>query len=526
MSKRSEGKTNRFAKLRAAAEKAMQFQGFDTAQNAGDVNKIFQELQVYQIELEMQNDELRQANEQLEYERLRFVSMYDLAPVGYFIVNEAGFVQQVNTAGRHLLEAGPTEIVRKRMSVFVAPDYAENFYRFFRELINSERRSGIQVELISGLGRRFHALVEGIAVGRLSQYYLTVVDISETIAGRIKLTESNNRLELALQASSAGTWSLDTKIMKFSFDNHSRQVCHLDETEFDNSYLSFLSILHAADRKDADQQFRAAINENGDINLICRIVHGQDMLRYLSIRGHGNNLDENGNLVGILWDVTENRRMEQEAEKLREDSQKRIATAALHAEENERKRISEALHDSVSQLLYGIRIHLGQLTGQSLKEGTLLLNNLLNEAITETRNLSFELAPSILEYFGLQATIEELADRLTSPALRFALKCSGLAERFDLMLESTSFRIIQELVNNCLKHSGASLVTIRIRKSKQLKISVEDNGVGFDVNAMTLQPKGTGLSSIASRVSLYNGTINMQSEINKGTLVNITLNYE
>jgi len=520
-------KNSKFTNLRAAAEKAIEMQNSAGHEIDGkDINAIFQELQLHQVELEMQNDELSIANEELELERLKFASLFDLAPAGYFILNYAGFVEEINVAGLQMLEVSPRKILKKRLSAFVAPNETQNFYTFFQNLTASNDRQRMQIEMISASGRRFFAQLEGSAIGRMSQCYITLVDIDETIAGRKILADTNNRLEMALQAATAGTWTLDLATMVLELDEYSYGVCHIDPNAYDKQYSTFLNLIHPDNRFMADQQFRQGINGLKDIDIICRILTVPDQEIYLSIRGHLPAEKDAGKLVGILWDITEKKRTEEVAEQLRIENQKKISTITLQTEERERKRISEALHDSVSQLLYGIRIHLSQLNNTNLEKGSLHLNKLIDMAIAETRNISFELAPPILEHFGLPDTIKELVSRLQTPQLQFKLKLLGFSQRFDLLLEHTVFRIIQELVNNSLKHSGGNLIEIQLRKNHQIEIIVQDNGIGFNTADFKTKPGGAGLVSIENRVNLYNGEMEIQSEIERGTRIRITLNYD
>src|SRR3982750_2376640 len=96
-------KNTEIDRLRSAAEKNVS-DGIN--QGYIEMDGLLQELQVHQIELEMQNDELRNANEEIELQRLKFEHIYDLAPVGYFIIDQRGFVDEVNTAGMNLLGTG------------------------------------------------------------------------------------------------------------------------------------------------------------------------------------------------------------------------------------------------------------------------------------------------------------------------------------------------------------------------------------------------------------------------------------
>jgi signal transduction histidine kinase len=144
-------------------------------------------------------------------------------------------------------------------------------------------------------------------------------------------------------------------------------------------------------------------------------------------------------------------------------------------------------------------------------------------AIQETRNVSFELAPSILTDFGLTAAITELAERLSSAKMKISVICTGFSTGRDLVLESMIFRIVQELVNNCMKHSGASLVQIQVKKNKYIDIVVKDNGKGFLPSANSTH--GAGLSSIKNRISLYKGTMDIETTAGKGTTIRINLQH-
>ena len=177
-------------------------------------------------------------------------------------------------------------------------------------------------------------------------------------------------------------------------------------------------------------------------------------------------------------------------------------------------------HDSVSQLLYGIKL---QLSEKNYAEAIAKANKLLDAVIQETRNISFQLAPSILADFGLAPTIDELCRRLSSPHVQIDAQVSGFSAPGELFLEETIFRIIQELVNNCLKHSGASYIHISLKKNKLIEILVTDNGKGFKYEKLDTPPKGAGLISIRNRLALYNGKLDISSAPGKGTTVRVQL---
>jgi signal transduction histidine kinase len=315
--------------------------------------------------------------------------------------------------------------------------------------------------------------------------------------------------------------------MKFYLDEFNYHMCAVPDNQFDGSYLTFISFIHPDDREMADRHFRVSINEETGIDFVCRMINRDGKVCYAGIRGRV--IDEAGQqkrLVGIMIDITEKRRLEEVSQKLEQNQQKNITMATLAAGENERRRISDALHDSVSQLLYGIRIRLGLLHKTTANALPITdIAELLDMAITETRNISFELAPSILTDFGLPATIDELVKRLSGRNMVIKAKISGFNERLNLQLEISIFRIIQELINNCMKHAEATLIKLDIRKNKGISIEVKDNGKGFNVEEQERAPGGSGLSSIKNRLSLYNGQMKMLSEPGSGTTVIINLQH-
>jgi PAS domain S-box-containing protein len=494
-----------------------------------DFDFIFQELQLHQIELELQLEELHQANFALEREKGKLGGIYDVAPVGYFILDLAGVVKDVNEKGCYLLQAMKWDVVGKRLQTFV--NNTDEYYRFFMRMLKAEGAQHSELEFRRSTGDYFHVKVEGIArsiAGDPMECFIAITDISERIRSEHELAETRNRLELALNVSLAGTWAFDVRQNRFFLDEGSQRIFKIPGRYAVNDIAGFLSLIHPEHRAAVEQAFRAALSPMNEINLTCRLGGSDDCECYAVIRGHLINSEGDQRLVGIILDVTEKTLMERSAGKLKEEYRKKIAAATLNSEENERKRISEALHDSVSQLLYGIKIQLDQLEKLSSVPSPRIksIKGLLGQAIEETRNISFELAPSILADFGLPATLEELAKRLTSEELRIYVKSTGVFKRMDLVVETNIYRIIQELVNNCMKHSHASQIHVELHKNKSIEIMVCDNGRGFDVSEQEKAATGSGLSSIRNRLNLYNGSMMITSETGVGTRVLVILPNE
>lgn len=217
--------------------------------------------------------------------------------------------------------------------------------------------------------------------------------------------------------------------------------------------------------------------------------------------------------VVFAIDVTESELLKEEATRQRLRQQQEVLSAILTTQEEERRRIAEALHNGVGQLLYATRLHLDALPPS---EAVRASKELLNEAIQATRTISFELTPSILEDFGLAAALRELVSRIPG-SLRVDLNLRGLDQPLPALLATAVYRIVQELLNNVMKHAQAQEVFVEVsQEDHQVYVSVEDDGVGFDASGPA--PRGgIGLAGIRTRVGLLGGTVSSRSRPGQGT---------
>jgi PAS domain S-box-containing protein len=352
-----------------------------------DLKWLLHELQVQKIELEMQNEQLRQSNEGLEMQRSNFAGIYNLAPVGFFILDLYGMITEVNSTGCKMMDISKKNLIGTHLSKFIRRQDTEIFVDFLESIQLHEARQSCQLTMLKKDGK-FFAQVEGI---------VPVYNITENIR-------------------------------------------------------CYIAVIDITDQKNAKAK-----------------------------------------------------------------QEKQILKATLAAQENERKRISEALHNSVGQLLYGIKLKIDR---QSENSHNGDFQELLDQAIKETRNISFELAPSILKDFGLRVTLDEMAERLSDKGLTIRIR-TNLNKRLELSMEVDLFRMIQELVNNSIKHA-ASMITMELKSADIIIVEVTDNGTGFS-HKKNQAISGSGLAAIRNKLTLYNGEMNIESK-GKGSLVRLILN--
>ncbi|NML65263.1 PAS domain S-box protein [Hymenobacter sp. RP-2-7] len=213
-------------------------------------------------------------------------------------------------------------------------------------------------------------------------------------------------------------------------------------------------------------------------------------------------------------DITEASRLREEATHQELRRQQELHAIILSTQEEERRRIAESLHNGVGQLLYATRLHLDALPPS---EAVRASQDLLNEAIRATRSISFELTPPVLEGFGLPAALRELTRRIPASHLAVDLHLQNLDEPLPAPLATAVYRIVQELLNNVMKHAQAQEVFVSVaREANQLHLSVEDDGRGLDPQAQAASA-GIGLAGIRTRVGLLGGALEVKSRPGRGT---------
>jgi two-component system NarL family sensor kinase len=211
---------------------------------------------------------------------------------------------------------------------------------------------------------------------------------------------------------------------------------------------------------------------------------------------------------------------------LEKESQIVAAIAALQGEESERSRLARDLHDGLGGLLSGIKFKLNHLKGNFLLDNSSKTDfentlELLDSSVKELRRVAHNMMPEALIKLGLKDATSDFCSEISNPTIQVDFRFYGENRRIDQKIEISSFRIIQELVNNALKHSEASQIVVQIvQEAERLSISVQDNGKGFDLKKLETN-KGVGLSSIKSRVAAHNGTIDINIEPGKGTEIQV-----
>jgi len=230
-----------------------------------------------------------------------------------------------------------------------------------------------------------------------------------------------------------------------------------------------------------------------------------------------------GRMHGFMIDISERKRAE--------DALKYLGSRLIAAQEEERKRVARELHDDLSQRLAVLSIELEQL-GQRIEKPlnvrkrvhTLQLQT--QEIASDIHRLSYKLHPSKLDHLGLAAAVKSLCDEVTlvqNGKLKVHFHQSGILA--DLPRDTTLcvFRISQEVLRNCVKHSRAELVQVVLTKTDHaIRLAISDNGCGFDTRSDVME-KGLGFISMQERLRLLGGEIKIYSQPRRGTRIDASI---
>ena len=232
----------------------------------------------------------------------------------------------------------------------------------------------------------------------------------------------------------------------------------------------------------------------------------------------------NDRLIGEIQDITQLRNLQADYFNQRLKHKQHLASTIIKAQENERNRWAEELHDNVSQLLTVVNLYLSNTVVTKEKNISMIsqAKQIVSEAQQEIRMLSATIKPPQFSLMTLQQSIEKLIadiNRVKNTTIQFSsadFNESELKDEQMLMI----YRIVQEQLNNILKYAEAKQIDIKLQTiNEQVHLSIHDDGIGFDKKQMKA---GLGFRNMQSRLQLYNGHMELSSSPGKGCHLSIS----
>ena len=396
-----------------------------------------------------------------------------------------------------------------------------------------EHADTIPIIVLTGLADTELAL-ETMAKG--AQDYLVKGEYDERLLAKsIQYSIERNRIRLSLLESNESYRNLffNNPLPIFIWDMHTLAILECNEMAqeeygYTHEELLQMSVLDLRLEKENDKllafakEFReTAILKRSDI-WEHQKKSGEKMI--LDISSHRIEYKGKAAILAINNNITEKIRLE---EKLKEEKllkQKEINEAMIQVQEKERYEISSELHDNVNQQLTVAMMYIAS-AERKCPDGSELLkqsSGFILNVIEEIRKLSQTLVTPLIKHFGLSKAIEGLLDDVSAVnTIQIDLTADTFYEediKYDFKL--SIFRIVQEQMNNIIKHSKATTVNIELLRNQQMiYLKIADNGVGFDVNQ---QRKGIGIYNIISRSDVYNGIVDIQTLPGNGCGIHIT----
>jgi PAS domain S-box-containing protein len=366
--------------------------------------------------------------------------------------------------------------------------------------------------------------------GQRPQLLHVLTDCTDRKQALDALARSESSLAEAQRIAQLGNWDWNIVENTLYWSDEIYRIFGLEPRQFGATYEAFLESVHPLDREYVTTSVQKALAGEEDYAIDHRIVQPDGTIRTVHEDAaiYRDSAGAPTRMLGTVRDVTEARAAEVRRQELLEERQSLIVQLS-GIEDRERQELATELHDRLGQELAMARIGTASLKagmdGDRLRLTEQVLDALDN-AIRETRSLTRELCPPALHEMGLW---EALEDHIYSVEGRYGMRIDLFGDRLegmDMRNRVELFKIVRELTNNAVKHSGASRISIRLLwDGDEVRASVEDDGKGFDL-PLAQQVEGAGgfgLFSIRQRLRAFGGQIFFENSDGGGAMVTVAL---
>ena len=388
--------------------------------------------------------------------------------------------------------------------------------------------------------------------GEVGGLLMFTEDITDIKRAEQALRESEERFQLASEIGRSGTWDWNVRTGEVIWSRGHYEILDYRVGEITPSYAAWADRVRAEDRPRVEEEIRRSMANHADYAAEFRVVWPDGSIRWMSARARYEYGDDGVclRMVGIMADVTELKEAERQlqdmntrlttllAERTRLANEqavhlRELAAELTHAEQSERVRLYELLHDHVQPLLVGARLSLSGLDQRTPIDTWLRISaearKNITEALDTARSLGVELNPPVVREQGLGPALEWLCHwARTHHLLEVDLEWDAAAEPADTATRMLLFKATRELLMNVAKHAGVNQVTVTMERTAgpAVQITVSDRGTGFCTAARGEargSHTGSGLSNIERRLGMIGGRIEVESAPGAGTTVRLSV---
>ncbi len=520
--------------------KTTQLSGGASITQAQALQEALHELQVHQIELEIQNEALRESQSNLEIARDNYIDLYDFAPVSYFSLDTQGLIVKINHTAALLFAIDRNKLMQFSFDKLVFVDDLVRWRAFFRRGINEQLDQNCVISLKV---KQEKITLDLFSRFRDGQLRITLIDRTEQLQVERKLLETERQLD---------------------FKKHEQvEMARVNllryQALFEHSSLALLTFIppfwQIGDANKASMQLFgiATCNEFSQLNVFdlfrsnnifedkldAAILTGscvfewqcqrKDLsLFFVNVILSRVDSGEKQFLLASVTDITESRNKALEVKKYQE-LLRELASEGVSRRERELKSIAREIHDDLGQVLTALRMEVALLRIQFLRRNANFtakiqdINTLIDHAIFSVRNVAGQLRPPVLDA-GLEAAIHWLCDNLPKTVDVAVEIAPGVSELADAQLLAI-FRIIQESLTNMVRYAEATQVQVKIWKvAAMIYATITDNGKGFDTQALR-RKNSYGLIGMNERAYALGGEVDFKSTLEKGTVVTVRIPY-
>ncbi|HSY17701.1 MAG TPA: PAS domain S-box protein [Candidatus Acidoferrales bacterium] len=546
------------------------------------------ELEVHQIELEIQNAELQKVREELEVALENSTDLYDFSPAGYVSLDESGTILEANLTGAVLLGLERSRLLNRRLPLLLAPASQPVFLAFLKKIFTGNKHLDCEVQLpkpgkaVAWLGFRATPAVSLKGAQKWSR--VAFADITARKLAEEAMSASEERFRALFELGPVAIYSCDADGIIQDFNPRAAELWGRKPVLQGAAKESFCGSFKLL-RPDGSllphgqcpmaEVLRGKKSQVRDAEVILERQDGSQVNCIVNIRPLKQAGGRITGAINCFYDITERKRAEEarqradvltivnqklereitqrlteekslkqaeqhksellEQSRVTQDQLRHLSRQILHAQEEERKRISRELHDVIAQTLTGINIRLAALKkevgndNKGFDRSVTRTQELVEKSVEIVHQFARELRPAVLDDLGLIPALHTFLKGFTAESgIHAHLTAFAQVEQLSTDRRTVLFRVAQESLTNVAKHAKAGRVEVNIQKlGDGVCMKIKDDGKSFPA-AQALKAKGRkrlGLLGMRERLEMHGGSFEIESAPGQGTTVIATIPF-